>query len=209
MDSEEFSDEPFSDDDVSDSGSEPESAAESERGNAERQAAMDKLVPALGPSEYGTMPPSYHENSQRVAASTVTSEEKPISETTMEGPKATTSKPIRPPIISRDKYDGVDSDDETDIEDDSEEEEERPQIVGEVEVDMNEEEEEFLEFSRQALGINDEHWAKIIEDRKKRGGKTNFPLFLHGLELIGHVSVPTSQRHKIVDVVKTRFISKA
>ena len=182
LDSEEFSDEPFSDDDASDSGSELESAAEGEERNAERQAAMDKLVPALGPSEYGMMPSGYHENSQRVAASTVTSgvaEEKPSAEITTERPKATQSKPIRPPIIPRDKYDGVDSDDETDIEDDSEEEDERPQIVGEIEIDMNEEEEEFLEFSRQALGINDEHWAAIIEDRKKRGGKTDLPLSLH------------------------------
>jgi len=193
LDSEEFSDEPFSDGDTSDTGSEPESAAGSEKRNAERQAAMDKLVPALGPSEYGMMPPSYHENSQRIVATTVTSdviEEKPTAETRTKWPKATNNKPIRPPIISRDKYDGVDSDDETDIEDDSEEEEERPQIIGEVEIDMNEEEEEFLEFSRQALGINDEHWAQIIEDRKKRGGKPGFPLSLHGLAPIDYVSVP-------------------
>ncbi len=82
-------------------------------------------------------------------------------------------KPLRPPILPRDKYDGVDSDDESDEEDaemDSEDEEDQPQVVGDVEVDMGEEEEEFLEFSRQALGISDEQWSDIVKDRKDRGG---------------------------------------
>lgn len=79
---------------------------------------------------------------------------------------------MRPPIIPRDRYDGVDSDDETDEEEfeDDESEEDRPQVVGEIEIDMDEEEEEFLEFSRQALGITDEQWSTIIKDRKDRGG---------------------------------------
>jgi len=34
---------------------------------------------------------------------------------------------------------------------------------------MEEEEEEFLEFSRQALGINDEQWQEIVKDRRDRG----------------------------------------
>jgi hypothetical protein len=86
---------------------------------------------------------------------------------------------IRLPILQRDKYEGVDSDDESSDsdplaggdEEDVESEEDRPQVVGDFEVDMDEEEAEFLEFSRQALGITDEQWGTIIEDRKARGGK--------------------------------------
>jgi hypothetical protein len=80
---------------------------------------------------------------------------------------------IRPRVIPRDKYDGIDSDDETDEEDldnDNESEEDRPQVIGDIEIDMEEEEEEFLEFSRQTLGISDEQWQEIIKDRRSRGG---------------------------------------
>ncbi|CAG8640447.1 2413_t:CDS:2, partial [Acaulospora colombiana] len=68
------------------------------------------------------------------------------------------SRPIRRPIFQRDKFDGVDSDDET-----SEEEE------GEVEIDMDQEQEDFIRFSREMLGIDDDAWADIIADREKRG----------------------------------------
>ena len=134
----------------------------------EQQQAMDNLIPALEPSEYGRMPPCFHDNSQRVADD-VPKLATPDDQTK---PKA---KPIRPPILLRDKYDGVDSDDETDLEDvDSEEEEERPQVIGEIEIDMQQEEEEFIEFSRQALGISDAQWAEIVKDRKERGGMGRF-----------------------------------
>ncbi len=136
---------------------------EEEMDDAERLAAMDKLVPALEPSEYGKMPPSYS-SSQRVTSATIKTDKVETS--------AAQEKPIRPPILPRDKYEGVDSDDETDEEDEDEEsEEEMPQVVGEVEIDMQEEEEEFLEFSRQALGISDDQWNDIIRDRKSRGGE--------------------------------------
>ncbi|KAG5220678.1 SGT1 protein [Salix suchowensis] len=62
-----------------------------------------------------------------------------------------------------------DSDDETDEEEEEEDEEDQPQLVGDIEVDMGEEEEEFLEFARQTLGINDEQWESIIKDRTDRG----------------------------------------
>ncbi|EAU93414.2 hypothetical protein CC1G_04393 [Coprinopsis cinerea okayama7 len=90
------------------------------------------------------------------------------------------TKPIRPPIIPRDKYEGVESD-SSDSEPDSEDEENQPQVVGvgdgqggegggEAEfIDMDEEEEEFLEFSRQALGISEEMWEGIVRDRRERG----------------------------------------
>ncbi|KAJ6519496.1 SGT1 protein-domain-containing protein [Mycena sanguinolenta] len=165
-----FQDEEMSeDDDLSD---EPLTESESEEEDpAARQVAMDKLVTAIDPSDYGQMPASFHENSQKVAAPTVETEvvedvedSKPSAATEPQG------KPVRPPIIPRDKYDGVDSDDETDEEEEvDEEEDERPQVVGDIEVDMAEEEDEFLEFSRQALGITDDQWGEILRDRKGRG----------------------------------------
>jgi len=139
--------------------------------HAERQAAMDKLVPGIEPAEYGQMPASFHSNSQRVAPTMETGVlEEQAKGSTAESPM----RRIRQPILPRDKYDGVDSDDETDDEDvaehDDESEEDQPQVVGEVEVDMGEEEEEFLEFSRQALGISDQQWGEIVRDRQGRGG---------------------------------------
>lgn len=140
---------------------------------------MDKLVPGIEPSEYGQMPASFHSNSQRVAPTTIEMDTIPESpdETKAEPTPEPRVKPIRQPILPRDKYDGVDSDDETDEEDaeeDEEEEDDRPQVVGEIEVDMEQEEEEFLEFSRQALGITDEQWSEIVRDRKDRGGEYYF-----------------------------------
>ncbi|KIM48351.1 hypothetical protein M413DRAFT_440079 [Hebeloma cylindrosporum] len=172
---EEFSDEPFSDDETTDMDSESEPENSSKEKTLEKmQAAMDKLVPALEPSDYGKMPASYHSNSQRVAPAGNATDmvEKNVKEdqSTPQPDAERKTKPLRPPIIPRDKYDGVDSDDETDEEDqDDESEEEHPQVVGEIEIDMEEEEEEFLEFSREALGISNEQWEKIVMDRKDRG----------------------------------------
>jgi hypothetical protein len=143
--------------------------------DATRQAAMDKLVPSLGPAEYGQMPASFHANSQRVALTMETGViENSSRDKADKSSTASPTRPIRQPILPRDKYDGVDSDDESDDEDvegeDDESEEDQPQIVGEVEVDMGDEEDEFLEFSRQALGISDEQWGDIVRDRQGRGG---------------------------------------
>ncbi|KAI0274784.1 SGT1 protein-domain-containing protein [Gloeopeniophorella convolvens] len=166
----ELSDEKFSDSDDSDRDDDSAKAA--------RADAMENLVPGIDPSEYGRMPPSFHDHSQRVAPATLGSE---VVEADTEKSDAGAgadhllpqSKPMRPPILPRDQYEGVDSDDTDDedaaVLDDDEEEEDQPQVVGEVEVDMAEEEEEFLEFSRQALGISDEHWREIIRERKSRG----------------------------------------
>ncbi|KAJ7919076.1 SGT1 protein-domain-containing protein [Mycena leptocephala] len=152
--------------------SEDEDLSESEEESpAARQAALDKLVPGLEPSEYGQMPASFHSNSQKVTPTTI--ETDVVEDAENIKPSATTeprSKPIREPIIPRDRYDGVDSDDETDEEEEvDEEEDDRPQVVGDIEVDMGEEEDEFLEFSRQALGITDDQWGEILRDRKSRG----------------------------------------
>ncbi|KAJ7693701.1 SGT1 protein-domain-containing protein [Mycena rosella] len=161
-------DEEFSDDAMSDS----DDSEEEEENPAVRQAALDKLVPGLEPSEYGKMPASFHENSQKVAPTTIeTDVVEEIENPEPAAPAEPRTKPIRQPIIPRDRYDGVDSDDETDEEEEmeDEEEDERPQVVGDIEVDMGEEEDEFLEFSRQALGITDDQWGDILRDRKSRG----------------------------------------
>ncbi len=139
-----------------------------------RQAAMDKLVPGLDPSEYGKMPPSYHSNSQRVAPVTIESDLRDTSNAdSADVSPSAHSRPIRPPILPRNVFDGVDSDDESDEDDpvvDEDDEEEQPQVVGEVEIDMGEEEDEFIEFARQALGVSDEQWKEILEERRERGG---------------------------------------
>jgi len=50
--------------------------------------------------------------------------------------------------------------------------EDAPVVVdGDGDVDMGEEEEEFLKFSREALGISQEMWDGILNDRKGRGGE--------------------------------------
>ncbi|RXW14539.1 hypothetical protein EST38_g11315 [Candolleomyces aberdarensis] len=181
-----FEDEKFSDEELSDfsdnddeaSGDEPmEDDSPPSLTDAERRAAMDKLVAPLEQSEYGKMPASYSK-SQKVKPTTIDNEV--VEDTPSRKPKdkaetqktesESPSRRIRAPIIPRNQYDGVDSDDETDEEEmDDEDEEDHPQVVGDVEIDMDEEEEEFLEFSRQALGISDEHWNDIIKDRKARG----------------------------------------
>lgn len=173
-DDENFSDEKFSDD-------EDEPVAD----EAARQEAMAKLVPALSEAEYGQMPASF--NTQRVSKVTIETEtveetdpaisQFSASEPALEITSPARTRSIRPPILPRDKYEGVDSDDESSSsdplaggdEEDIESEEDRPQVVGDVEVDMDEEEAEFLEFSRQALGISDQQWGDIIQDRKGRG----------------------------------------
>jgi hypothetical protein len=175
-DEENFSDEKFSDSDNEDDPFTDEAA---------RQEAMAKLVPALSEAEYGQMPASF--NTQRVSRATIETEtieetdpaitQFSASEPALEITSPARTRSIRPPILLRDKYEGVDSDDESSSsdplaggdEEDIESEEDRPQVVGDVEVDMDEEEAEFLEFSRQALGISDQQWGDIIKDRKGRG----------------------------------------
>ncbi|KAF9073788.1 SGT1 protein-domain-containing protein [Rhodocollybia butyracea] len=165
-----FADEMFSDEEMDDGDDDSDSDVDQAEDDPEaRQAAMDNLVPKLDPSEYGKMPASFHSNSQRIAPSIADNEnDSEKVKTSQEG----SSKPARQPILPRDTYDGVDSDDETDeenLDEDSESEEDKPQVVGDIEVDMGEEEDEFLEFSRQALGISDSQWKEIIEERKTRG----------------------------------------
>jgi hypothetical protein len=154
---------------------------DSDEERARRKARMDALVAPLEPGEYGKMPPEYrHGNSQTTAtAIDETESSAPTSKPTTTAD--TLSRPIRRPIFQRDKFDGVDSDDETTdeeeggpLEEGEEDEEDRPQVVGEVEIDMDQEQEDFIRFSRELLGIDDDAWANIIADREKRGGRYSF-----------------------------------
>lgn len=148
---------------------------------AARQDALDKLVPGIEPSEYGRMPSSFYDRSQRVAPAALEIEDTEAEAATSAAASdtdlpRTQPRPSRAPLLLRDKYEGVDSDDDTDTDADEfdgpvDEDEEQPELVGEVEVDMAEEEEEFLEFSRQTLGITDEHWQQILQERRDRGGQ--------------------------------------
>ena len=169
-DEDDFSDEKFSDSEVDSSDNEESATA--------RRDALEKLVPGIDPSEYGRMPASFYDRSQRVAPPELTDGAIGVesAESAREGGiSSPQSRSIREPILARDRYEGVDSDDDTEGEDspvDEEEEEEQPQLVGEIEVDMAEEEEEFLEFSRQTLGISDDQWDQILRERRGRGGKS-------------------------------------
>ncbi|KAH9083714.1 SGT1-domain-containing protein [Lactarius deliciosus] len=157
----------FSDEEFSEVDSDDEDSA-----RAARQDALEKLVPGIEPSEYGRMPLSFYNRSQRVARVAPENEDTAAEATTLDtAPPRSQPKPSRAPLLSRDRYEGVDSDDDTDESDEpaDEDEDEQPELVGEVEVDMAEEEEEFLEFSRQALGISDEHWQQILQERRDRG----------------------------------------
>ncbi|CCM01639.1 uncharacterized protein FIBRA_03700 [Fibroporia radiculosa] len=174
-----FADEEFSDSGVDDDesamsedeiNSDEESSPPAPESDVAREAAMALLVPQLDPSDYGRMPASFYANSQRIAPATEDREEISVSGSSAFVPHM---RSIRPPIIPRDKYDGVDSDDETDEDSpgiaDEDEAEDQPQVVGEIEINMEEEEEEFLEFARQALGVSDQQWGDILQERKNRG----------------------------------------
>lgn len=172
----------------------------------EKRSFMNNLVPTLTPQEYGQMPASYYDNSQRIAPTTMEtdvigniqpeqrrnlstiSEDGPVEEST----PANETRTFRKPLIPRDQYDGVDSCDEDSDEEDQgmlrsehhdeseeseESDEDKPAVVGEIEVDMNAEEAEFVEFSRQALGISDTQWNDILRDRAERGGNSTPVLY--------------------------------
>ncbi|KAI4520500.1 SGT1-domain-containing protein [Schizophyllum commune Loenen D] len=170
-----FEDEAFSDEDFDDNDSDEEMPPDP-RSAEEKRAFMDNLVAPLEQADYGKMPASFHANCQRVAPNKDDQPEEIQTEGAAQAKaseKKTPERTPRPPIIMRNTYEGVDSDDETDSDEDmrpdSEDEEDQPQVVGDVEIDMGEEEDEFLELARNALGISGEHWDSIIEDRKARG----------------------------------------
>jgi len=117
--------------------------------------------------------------------------------------KARPATKIRRPLLEKDSYDGVDSDDESSggeepgqeigaqggmsgalkaamardgLEADDDEDDDMPMVVEEAEeVDMGEEEGEFLKFAREALGLDEQMWDKIVGERQQRGGTSRSP----------------------------------
>jgi hypothetical protein len=190
-----LSEEEFSEDESDDQEKIAVAEGESSILTERRALAAENLVPPLPAHEYGIMPPMAYSNSQEVSAPSIATETVPNAEaweavnpiavsTVVESSHATHStRPIRKPILVRDRYDGVDSDDESEPEndgviwntlgedeDEDESDEDRPTVVGEIEVDMEAEEEDFLRFSREALGITAEQWQDILTERADRGG---------------------------------------
>ncbi|KAG8885233.1 hypothetical protein FRB97_001679 [Tulasnella sp. 331] len=160
---------------------------------ARRRAAMDVLVAPLDPDEYGKLP---------VVPAALNDMEMDVDGEETKKKKAKMDPvQMRKPILVRDKFDGVDSDDETSSEEEDANEDEGvkrralleamreqegvidaddeafPQVVGEVpdiEIDMAAEEEAFLKFARDQLGVNEDMWNGILDDRKGRGGAHTF-----------------------------------
>lgn len=148
----------------------------------ETHIAEDADMPALGDSDPAT---TSNTTQPSVAEAYKTSTSTPHDSGEQSSQK-NRERSLRRPLLPRDRFDGVDSDDEdTDPEDmetaiknglpddDSDSEEDRPTVVGEIEIDMDEEQEEFIKFSREALGIDDALWSRIMEERSHRGGKQN------------------------------------
>lgn len=163
------------DNDFSEGMPDSDDESDTEAGVDDDDVVKSQLVQGLEPGEYGKMPPLFYANSQKVAPNPEP-EEEPLSEPAIEEDNESppSKRPIRPPILPRDKFDGVDSDDETDEDElvvsDEDSDGSHPELVGEIEPDMDDEEEEFLDFSRRALGISNEQWNDIINERKNRGG---------------------------------------
>lgn len=123
--------------------------------SAEKQAAQDKLIPSLPKEEWG----SHTQKPQ-----------------TAQDQKVEATPPISAPKLEEEHYDGA-SDDEDDDEEMNEDQsalrtgEEGAQIMGDGEVDMDQEMEEFLRFTREALGLTAEQYDDILKSRSQRGGE--------------------------------------
>jgi hypothetical protein len=181
---------------------------------SQKRRLLDNLVAPIDPSEYGKMT-VLPETEALPRAQQLT----PVTlETETRTMPSGEQRKIRRPILARDKFDGVDSDDESSDEDDGqtdtiralhalkeqdmvqdEDEDALPQVVGgvlhDVDVDMLQEEADFIKFSRDALGISETQWDSIVSERRGRGGSGLYPRslsFLTGRALIAFV--PASAR---------------
>ena len=129
----------------------------------ERQDAMDKLVPTLPDAEWGSSTqksvPMPEAGASRVAAADETA----------------TATADRKAAFEPEKYDGVsdESEDEDDLDpmaEGLEDGEDGAQVVGETEVDMDNEMADFLKFTREALGLSEAQYNDILKSRSDRGG---------------------------------------
>lgn len=104
-------------------------------------------------------------------------------------------RPAREPKLTRNVYEGAsDDEDSSGGEDDSapprngeggeyegmEAEEDDPAVEGEVDLDLEEEMDEFLKFATETLGLSKEQYQGILGEREKRGGKSRSGPYLTG-----------------------------
>lgn len=189
----------FGGEEFSDEGEGDDSSDEEELDDSDKQRLMNNLVPSLGQNEWGSATQSQpHQQKQEQKDETTnlsTKNEEDILKRVKEFVDDPAEKQrreeddrLRKPHFEKEKYDGYsDSEDEgldeetrdaerlkgglkelgeDEMEDDIEN---LPQVVGDVDIDMGNEEEDFLNFSREALGIDDALWNKIISERRERG----------------------------------------
>jgi hypothetical protein len=133
------------------SESDEDEGEERQMTEGEKREAQGKLVPGLAEDEWGQKPVA--------AEATQTSDD-----------KRTASK------LEPEKYDGASSD-----ESDENMEMDGGEVVtlanDEGEVEMEGEMEEFLRFTREALGLSDEQYQDILSSRRKRGGESGLKNF--------------------------------
>jgi hypothetical protein len=131
--------------DVSDSDEEEEP----QMTEAEKRDAQNKLVPGLAEGEWGQKPggggvPSHAESTASAAA--------------------------RQSMLQPEVYDGASSDESEDMDVDGADDE-PVQVDDEGQVEMDGEMDEFLRFTREALGLSEEQYQDILSSRRERGGE--------------------------------------
>lgn len=151
----------------------------------EKQERLSKLVPSLATTEWGQ---AAHE-----AAKALNTPKDGKAEQSADRRKHTVevdAKRVQSKFAS--KYDGVSSDESSDEDDgfaatvrlpggngeiavglDDEDEDDRAQIVDDEGLEFGEGEmEEFLNFTREALGLTEDQYKDIVENRRERGGES-------------------------------------
>lgn len=145
----------------------------------ERAPRMEKLVAALPAEQWGQRPDDVAKAAEAgVAAAAV-----PAS--TESGSAAEREAAARAPKLEKEEYEGA-----SDLEEDSDEDEampegeeglggsdvegeEGPSVLNEEDVlDLGEEMDEFLKFATETLGLSESQYAKILDERRERGGES-------------------------------------
>ena len=149
----------------------------------EKKRRMDRLVPALQDTEWGA--------AAAQAAKALDSSASTNSPSRMDAGKANaaqSSYQTRVHSTFHDKHDGVSDDSDSEIDGDGHEfafglngeldqGEDAAQIVGDDQLEFGEGElDEFLNFTREALGLSPDQYNDIVDTRRKRGGE-NFSFF--------------------------------
>ncbi|BGP22074.1 SGT1 family protein [Rhodotorula toruloides] len=165
-----FDDERTDGDDSDEDVDMPEMSAE------ERAARLEKLVAPLPPDQWG-----HHTQPSPTVPSTTAGGDDSSAPSTE--PAASTRQP-RPPKLAKEEYEGASDLDEYSSDEEGGpmaegeeglggpevEGEDGPSVLREEDVlDMGEEMDEFLQFATEALGLTEEQYARILQDRRDRG----------------------------------------